>query len=178
MHATMKNTPHGGPNVDDLVFDLSRAANGNQKAHDLGAALCDLETAVSRQPSISALEHDRLAKAFAGATAAALRMPSSIRYTDDIALGISATFRLLARWRAGMSKPFADGLQSDIRIFRNALHNADLRLQRRERELLDPQQKTLRIIDEILAPIQHLLSPPTDTKVIPFRSKTPHSGGD
>lgn len=181
MRATLNNRALYDPErpcVDGLVFDLARAARSDQPAYELGNSLCDLETAVGKQPSIEAAEQERLAMAFAGAAAAALRSPSSVRYADDIALGISATLRLLGRWRAGLNAPFADGLRSDMRIFRNALHNADLRSQRLERETLDPQQKMLRIVEEILAPIQHLLSPPTDPKVVPFRSKPKLSVGD
>lgn len=181
MHATLNNRSHYGPDcssVDGLAFDLARAARSDQPAYELGNALCDLETAVDKQSSITAAEHERLAMAFAGAAAASLRSPSSVRYADDIALGISATLRLLGRWRAGVYAPFADGLRSDMRIFRNALHNADLRSQRQHREAIDPQQKTLRIVEEILAPIQHLLVPPTGGKVVRFRSKTEHFYGD
>lgn len=181
MHATLNNRPHEGPNcpsVDGLIFDLTRAARSEQSAYELGNALCALETAVSKQPSVTAVKHGRLAMAFASAAAASLRSPSSIRYVDDIALGISATLRLLGRWRVGTSEPFADGLRADMRIFRNALHNADLRSQRQHREAIDPQQKTLRIVEEILAPIQHLLVPPTGGNVVRFRSKTEHFYGD
>lgn len=124
------------------------------------------------------IEHEQLARAFALATASVIQKPASIRYADDIALGINAALRLLARWRAGVEHPFADGLRGGIRIFRNALHNVDLRLQRRENELAEPAQKRSRIIDEILAPIEHLLAPPTDGTIIRFRSKTQHFCGD
>ncbi|TCQ81212.1 hypothetical protein EDF68_102502 [Ochrobactrum sp. BH3] len=173
MQATLNKRPHDRserPTIEGLAFDLARAARSDQPAYDLGNSLCNLETAIKHHPSITAIEHERLAMAFAAAAAASLRRPTSIRYADDISLGISATLRLLGRWRAGANEPFADGVRSDMRIFRNALHNADLRSQRQEREALDPQHKMLRIVGEILAPIQHLLVQPTDAKIALFRS--------
>lgn len=167
MQATFNNRSHDRAErftVECLIFDLVRAARSDQPAYDLGSSMCDLETAIKQHPSITAIEHERLAIAFAAAAAASLRRPTSIRYADDISLGISATLRLLGRWRAGANEPFAEDLRADMRIFRNALHNADLRSQRQEREALDPQHKMLRIVGEILAPIQHLLVRPTDAK--------------
>lgn len=70
-----------------------------------------------------------------------------------------------------------DGLRSDMRIFRNALHNADLISQRQHREAIDPQQKTLRLVEEILASIQHLLVLPTSGNVVRFHSKNGRKDG-
>jgi hypothetical protein len=149
-------------NAADLVFDLKQIKHDDHPAYYLGSAVCNLEAAAVKI-AITRDDYELIAAAFAGATTETLMSSAYHLYVDDVGLGFGAVLRLLKQWLQAKEDPFKGGLRRDIRVFRNALHNIDLRDQRKSDELANQCLKVTRIFDETLAPFQFLYSSLNET---------------
>ncbi|MDH6231050.1 hypothetical protein M2281_001622 [Mesorhizobium soli] len=146
-------SPHD-ERVRSIIFDLRRAAGSDQPAWELGGAVCALEEAVKARDA-EQLDLDDLVDmqlAVIEAAHVVLHHHTAARYVEDIGIGLSAVIKLLKRWACGDGHPLAAGLSEEIRILRNALHNADLHVRRRERELTQQHRRAACLFEEIFGP--------------------------
>lgn len=146
-------SPHD-ERVERIIFELGRVATSGYPAFDLGGAVCALEEAVSAK-NAEQLDPGDLAsmqRALADAAHVVLNHHSTARYVEDIATGLVAVTNVLKRWAYGIDQPVAAGLTEDVRILRNALHNADLRLRRQERDRTEQCQHAAGMFEDIFGP--------------------------